>query len=243
MRISLVEAQKLFNQNKFTHSIPAALQALKFGQDAYGLNSEELLQPYILMAISSIGVGDLRQAETYLSQANWILVKSPDSGASQRSHLYRALGRLYHAKGNSAMALKLLADDVYHTSLDHGPDSINAAGGYYLMALVFEANGVKDASKAAFLKVAGVWLEFLQSPQHRSMALDVAQEAEALQQLSAIVQNAGCDGVPASTAALALALLHHSIGDTATALQWSQYAKQAATPDILQSIKQFEETL
>ena len=60
------------------------------------------------------------QAEEYLSQAQWTVLKTPECSNSIKSRLYRNIGLLYATQGNSQDALRQFADDVsflYFTSL------------------------------------------------------------------------------------------------------------------------------
>nr|CAH8874336.1 unnamed protein product [Trichobilharzia regenti] len=107
--------QKLLFQGKPEEAVPAALQCLKFTADAYGLASVELVSPYLILAESSIGLGRLNQAETYLAQAQWTILKTQHECSNGiRSQLHRKLGLLYAAKGDYELALESLAKDMMH---------------------------------------------------------------------------------------------------------------------------------
>ncbi len=54
----------------------------------------------------------MSQAEEYLSQAQWTVLKTPECSNAIKSKLYRNLGLLYAAKGEYDEALRQLADDV-----------------------------------------------------------------------------------------------------------------------------------
>lgn len=58
------------------------------------------------------GLGRLNQAEEYLAQAQWTVLKTPECSNAIKSKLYRNLGLLYAAKGEYDEALRQLADDV-----------------------------------------------------------------------------------------------------------------------------------
>ena len=58
------------------------------------------------------GLGRLEQAEEYLMQANWTVLKTPECSNAIKAKLYRNLGLLYAAKGDYDEALRQLADDV-----------------------------------------------------------------------------------------------------------------------------------
>lgn len=59
-----------------------------------------------------LGLGRLSQAEEYLAQAQWTVLKTPECPDSIKSKLFRNLGLLYAAQGNYPDALSQLADDV-----------------------------------------------------------------------------------------------------------------------------------
>jgi len=58
------------------------------------------------------GLGRLEQAEEYLAQAQWTVLKTPECSNAIKSKLYRNLGLLYAAKGEYDEALRQLANDV-----------------------------------------------------------------------------------------------------------------------------------
>jgi len=60
----------------------------------------------------SPGLGRLSQAEEYLAQAQWTVLKTPECPDSIKSKLFRNLGLLYAAQGNYPDALSQLSDDV-----------------------------------------------------------------------------------------------------------------------------------
>ena len=62
-----------------------------------------------------LGLGRLSQAEEYLSQAQWTVLKTPECSNAIKSKLYRNLGLLYAAKTDYEEALRQLADDVSGT--------------------------------------------------------------------------------------------------------------------------------
>ncbi|KAA3681897.1 uncharacterized protein DEA37_0000601 [Paragonimus westermani] len=140
--------QKLLFQGKPEEAVPAALQCLKFTADAYGLASVELVSPYLILAESSIGLGRLPQAEAYLAQAQWTMLKTQHECSNAiRSQLNRKLGLLYAAKGDYEAALESLAKDIFYASCEYGTDHIRTAGGYFQMAEVFYAMHKRDEEK------------------------------------------------------------------------------------------------
>ncbi|BHF67716.1 Zinc finger MYND domain-containing protein 12 [Sparganum proliferum] len=118
LQIQMVEltqmiGQKLLFEGKPEEAVPAALQCLKFTVDAYGLASVELVTPYLILAESSIGLNRLDQAEAYLAQAQWTMLKTQHQCSNAiRSQLQRKLALLFAAKGDYQAALESLAQDV-----------------------------------------------------------------------------------------------------------------------------------
>ena len=64
------------------------------------------------MFVYFLGLGKLSQADEYLAQAEWTVLKSADTIDAIKSKLYRNIGLLHAAKGNYEAALRLLAEDV-----------------------------------------------------------------------------------------------------------------------------------
>ena len=58
------------------------------------------------------GLGRLAEADQYLSQAQWSVLKSPDCDPLLRSQLHRNLGQLAAAKNSLTEARKHFAEDV-----------------------------------------------------------------------------------------------------------------------------------
>jgi len=59
-----------------------------------------------------LGLGQLEQAEQYLLQAQWTVLKTPHCSNTIRHKLSRYLGLLYAAKQQFSHALRQLAYDV-----------------------------------------------------------------------------------------------------------------------------------
>lgn len=60
----------------------------------------------------SVGLNRLSQAEKYLSQAQWTVVKTPECKDEIKSKLHRNLGMLYATQGDHEKALYHLGEDV-----------------------------------------------------------------------------------------------------------------------------------
>ncbi|KAK4475292.1 hypothetical protein MN116_002362 [Schistosoma mekongi] len=140
VRLTQLVGQKLLFQGKPEEAVPAALQCLRFTIRAFGTDGIELVSPYLILAESSIGLGKLTEAETYLAQAQWIVLKAQCKCPNAiQSQLYRKLGLLYAVKGDYELALESLAKDIFYASKEYGTGHIRTAGGYFQMAEVFYA--------------------------------------------------------------------------------------------------------
>lgn len=104
--------QKLLFEGKHVESIPAAIQALRFSIAVHGTASVELVPSYLILAEAAIGLGKLSEAEDYLAQAEWTVLKTPTCPSHFRSRLYRNLGLLAASNGLYDDALRNYANDV-----------------------------------------------------------------------------------------------------------------------------------
>ncbi|XP_053546533.1 zinc finger MYND domain-containing protein 12 [Bombina bombina] len=155
------EAQKLLYEGKHEHVIPAAMHSLSFSIDVYGLNCVELVPVYLILAEANIGLGHLSQAEEYLSQAYWTVLKAPSCSNTTRSKLHRNLGLLYCAKGEFEESLRHLANDVYFASLACGTHDISTVGGYFHMGNIFFRQNKMDIADSLYSEVTDIWHTFL----------------------------------------------------------------------------------
>ncbi|KFQ49843.1 Zinc finger MYND domain-containing protein 12, partial [Pelecanus crispus] len=154
-------AQEFVLEGKHEEAIPAALHALRFSTEVYGSNSVQLVPAYLLLAEASTGVGRLPEASKYLSQAQWIVLKTPDCSVAVQYKLHRSLGLLCAAKGNFEQALYHLANDIYLASSTFGLKSIETSGGYFHMANVFFRQNKMDIANSLYAEVTNIWHAFL----------------------------------------------------------------------------------
>lgn len=228
------------------------MQSLRFSIEVYGLASIELVPSYLILGEASIGLGRLAQAEEYLSQAQWTVLKTPSCSDAIRSKLYRNLGLLYAAKGEYEEALRQLADDIYHASEQYGTEDIHTSGGYFHMANVFFRQNRMEIANSLYSQVTHIWFEHLLNlvekrisapPPSNGVALlaesggqddglDEAQEAEAIQVLNAIYdmreQQKDIEAVEVANIAYSLAMLHYILDDVNKAKEFGRKALVAA---------------
>lgn len=58
------------------------------------------------------GLGQLKDAEQFLAQAQWVVLQTPDCAPSIKSRLHRDLGLLFMAQGDAQGSKKHFAEDV-----------------------------------------------------------------------------------------------------------------------------------
>jgi tetratricopeptide (TPR) repeat protein len=122
-----------------------------------------LVPSYLLLGEASIGLSRFQQAEEYLSLAKYAVLKKPDCSHSLRSQLHRNFGRLYASQGKFEEAVYQLANDVYYSSLQFGPENISTTGGYFQLGTVFAAKNQQSSALAMFEKVVEIWYAALTS--------------------------------------------------------------------------------
>jgi tetratricopeptide (TPR) repeat protein len=106
-------AQRYLFEGDYQRAIPGAMTSLKFVIEMYGLKSVDLVSSYLILGEASQGLGSLSQAQEYLSQAEWTVLKNPDCPLPILSKLHRNIAMLQMAQGNYDKALRNLANDVF----------------------------------------------------------------------------------------------------------------------------------
>ncbi|NWW43930.1 ZMY12 protein, partial [Pedionomus torquatus] len=146
-------ARELVSEGKHKEALPAALHALRFSTEVYGSSSLQLVPAYLLLAEASTGFGCFLEASKYLSQAEWIILTTPECSAALQYQLHRGLGLLCTAKGNFEQALYHLANDIYVASSAFGLKSLEVSGGYFHMANVFFRQNKTDIASSLYAEV------------------------------------------------------------------------------------------
>nr|XP_004670517.1 zinc finger MYND domain-containing protein 12 isoform X2 [Jaculus jaculus] len=239
-------AQKYLFEGKHEDAVPAALHSLRFRMNVHGLNSVELVPAYLLLAEASLGLGRIVQAEEYLSQAQWTVLKSTDCSNATYSLLHRNLGLLYMAKENFEEARYHLANDIYFASCAFGTEDIRTSGGYFHLANIFYGHKKKDVADTLYTQVSEIWHKYLNDHYQvlsqarvqqidllgkqfvNDTGLDEAQEAEAIRILTSIlsIREPTSDKAPRKTVLVlkTLAMLYYLMMDS---LKAHEYAARA----------------
>ncbi|KAJ1557785.1 Zinc finger MYND domain-containing protein 12, partial [Nowakowskiella sp. JEL0078] len=192
--------------------------------DVYGQNSIELVPSYLLLGEASIGLKQYNQAEDYLSLAKWAVLKAVDCDNEIRSQLHRNFGLLYASQGNFREALKQLSQDIFYSSLSHGPENIGTTGGYFQLGCVFQKQEKFENVTAIFDKILMIWKDALRQ---QNIFLDEAQQAEAVQMLNAILDYRNQQSKSPSGCAevrFVLGLLYHACNQNEKAKEFGSKA-------------------
>ncbi|KAM5248665.1 zinc finger MYND domain-containing protein 12 [Ctenodactylus gundi] len=239
-------AQKYLFEGKYEDAVPAALHSLRFRMNMYGLSSVELVPAYLLLAEASLGLGQIVQAEEYLCQAQWTVLKSTDCSNATYSLLHRNLGLLYMAKENYEEARYHLANDIYFASCAFGTEDIRTSGGYFHLANIFYVLKKFDLADTLYTKVAEIWHTYLNDHYQvlsqaqkqqidllgkqfiNDTGLDEAQEAEAIQILTSIlnIREATSDNAPQKTVFVlkTLVMLYYQMMNSSKAREYAERA-------------------
>ncbi|XP_032088165.1 zinc finger MYND domain-containing protein 12 isoform X1 [Thamnophis elegans] len=153
-------AQTFLIDGQYEDAIPAALHSLKFSISIYGSSAVELVPPYLILAETSLGLAHLSQAEEYLAQAQWIVLKNTHCSYHVQSKLYRNLGLLHATKGNLEEALYHLANDIYFACCAFGTTRhVSVSGGFFHMANIFSHKNKMDIVDSLYCEVVDLWYD------------------------------------------------------------------------------------
>uniref|UniRef100_A0A3P9IZU1 MYND-type domain-containing protein n=1 Tax=Oryzias latipes TaxID=8090 RepID=A0A3P9IZU1_ORYLA len=133
---TLVAQSKLF-EGKHQEAWPAALLCLRYTEDVHGPQSVHQAHAFLLLAEANIGLGNLALAAELLSQAEWVLLETPECRNSLLQRLTRNFGCLHAATGNLEDARFYFANDIFFATVEFGVNSTVTAGSLFLMVDVF----------------------------------------------------------------------------------------------------------
>ncbi len=164
-----------------------------------------------------------------------------------------------HLQGKHDEALRQLANDVYFSSLQVGPEHIETAGGYYYIATVFYLKRRIDCALAMCDKVVDIWLTHVsgllnvnKGATEDGEQLGESQLMDGLQTLTKIValreESMGPDHITTGEALYTVSLIYLYAKDNQRALQlmekaytiyyWELGPESKRTQELAQSIRQ-----
>ncbi len=137
------------------------MTSLKLVIELFGLKAVDLVPSYLILGEASQGLGSFSQAQEYLSQAEWTVMKNPNCPDHIYSKLYRNIAMLQITQGQFEQALRNLANDIYHASEEYGTEHIKVSGGYFLMGNIFFKLGKLEVADSLYRQVTAMWVEHL----------------------------------------------------------------------------------
>lgn len=144
----LVEASNLLSVQKYQLAIPAASQALKFSKDVDGERSLAVVEPYLILAQSYLGLKNIDKAQEYLSLARWIVLNSAECADIVLARMYMLMGRVCTALGKFEEAKPEFSSNIYYMSRCSGAESVSVSMGYFRLGDVFLAQGNVEVSRS-----------------------------------------------------------------------------------------------
>lgn len=165
----LSEASTLLSSAKYQLAIPGAIQALKFCKEIFGDMSVEVVEPYLILAQSCLGLQNTKQAEEYLSLAKWIVLNDENCSDRIKSRLHQLMGRLYSYENNLEKSKEEYASCVFYSAKSYGAEAIATSSGYYSLGDVFLAQGNVECALAFFDKVVDIWYKYLSALHSRAL--------------------------------------------------------------------------
>jgi tetratricopeptide (TPR) repeat protein len=145
-----LESSNLLSMKKYQHAVPAAIMALKFSKDVDGDRSMTVVEPYLQLTQSYLGLEQLGKAQEFLALARWLVLNSDECEDRVRARMYMLMGRVNTALGKFDEAKPEFANAVYYTSKYSGAESISSSMGYFRMGDVFLAQGHVESALAFF---------------------------------------------------------------------------------------------
>ncbi|MED6283237.1 hypothetical protein CHARACLAT_006784 [Characodon lateralis] len=257
IEICRLVAQSKLSEGKHEEALPAAHCLLYTSIDVHGPNTIQLIPAYLLLAEANMGLDNLAAVAELLSQAEWAVLKSPESGPLIQHQLHRSLGRFHTSAGNLEDALYHFANDIYFASEEYGLDSITTSKGYFLMADIFVRQGKVLIGRSLYSKVAQTWHNHLSGllkthvkiPQNCDVSSDsfyeISQQVEMDEMLRAMLEfeqkQFRRDAAQTALLAHCLAMLWLLRGDFQKVLGFGSTALQASQQipkhDLTESIQ------
>eukprot|EP00899_Mesostigma_viride_P028298 jgi/Mesvir1/8653/Mv02597-RA.1 len=159
LKLASQEAARLMAGGEYEIALPVAMDAVKQGQQLFAPNPGLQIFPlYLLAAQANLGLNRVKQCEDFLGLASWLALRDPEHVSSvMRSQLARLYGQMYALEGKSDQALRSFAEDVYHSSLEYGPEDVRSSMGYYNLSKIFMNQGEKERGHAFSLQVIKIW--------------------------------------------------------------------------------------
>mmetsp|Transcript_22625 Transcript_22625/g.40595 ORF Transcript_22625/g.40595 Transcript_22625/m.40595 type:complete len:374 (-) Transcript_22625:1791-2912(-) len=155
------EARRLLVEGDAQASVEGGLRTLKLKEAYYGQGSLQLVPSYFHLARTNQYLDKFKQAEEFLSLAQWNILKHPDADVALKAELHQTFGLLYASDGKLDLALKQLSQATYYLTILNGPSHVLTSFGYFDLGNVFAAKSNMDSAMAFYEKVKDIWYHHL----------------------------------------------------------------------------------
>lgn len=161
LEMAQAEARRLLVEGDAQASVEGGLRTLKLKEAYFGTGSLQLVPSYFHLARTNQYLDKFKQAEEFLSLAQWNILKHPDADVSLKAELHQTFGLLYASDGKLDLALRQLSQATYFLTILNGPNHILTSFGYFDLGNVFAAKSNMDSAMAFYEKVKDIWFDHL----------------------------------------------------------------------------------
>ncbi|KAF0974802.1 hypothetical protein FDP41_006276 [Naegleria fowleri] len=163
IEVALSESSIILQEGDYKKAIVGGLKALEYIQKLYGKDALQQVEAYFLLSKASQQMGQFKQAEEYLSIANWTCMKNKEKcSPNLRAELHQHFGLLYVQQGKVNEAVENMSASVYYLSLDHGTHDLVTSFAYFNLGNVFVSMQGKSEKGISFMKkVVDIWYDQL----------------------------------------------------------------------------------
>jgi len=231
LELASEQATRAVTQQQHDIAIPGAQLCIKIATELFGSDHLKLTDFYLTLAKSYLCKGRFNMAEKYLQMTRWNIFKNPQADHLQRSQMLRVFGKFFASQGKYEEALRHLAEDVYTSSLEVGPEHVHTAVGFYFIANVFLMQEKIEQTLTFYDKVVDILYKFLtglKGHQNLDEFLDEGEVRQAEEMLKTILDSRGKylgrQHIATGEANYVLGLLKQLSGDIQSAEQLCQDA-------------------
>ena len=165
IEVALSESSMILQEGDFKRATIGGLKALEYIQKLYGKDALQQVEAYFLLSKASQQLNQFKQAEEYLSIANWTCMKNKEKcPPNLRAELHQHFGLLYVQQGKVNEAIENMAASVYYLALEHGTHDVITSFAYFNLGNVFVSMQGKSEKGVSFMKkVVDIWYDQLSS--------------------------------------------------------------------------------
>ncbi|CAM9457164.1 unnamed protein product, partial [Ascophyllum nodosum] len=154
--------------------------------------------------------------------------------------LHRNFGKLLTAQNKLDEAIGAFSKDIYCSSLEVGPEHIDASAGYFLVANIFYAQRKVESALAFYDKVVDIWYKFLASARSDTSLvknINEAQLSEGMDMLTRVLNTRvnllGDTHIATGEARCTLGYLKVFVGDRTEAIEHLKTASEIYTHHLV----------